>query len=226
MPSPFPGMDPWLEGTTIFPDLHDSLIGRLRDALNEVLPPSYFATIASRIVIDDPRQEFEPDVDVFGREPPANAAAQFSGNGGVAVATEPVVIVAGDDVRQKFLEVRTGPDGNRLVTVIEVLSPSNKRLGEHNRDPFVHKQRKLLSQRVHVVEIDLLRRGEHSTVVPIDLFTVWVDNPEYHVCVSRFDRPRDYHVYPIRLADRLPNIAVPLLPGVAEVVIGLQRILH
>lgn len=225
MPSPFPGMDPWLEGPDIFPDLHDRMVVCLSEALNSVLPKSYFSTIASRIIIDDPRTPFEPDVNVVRTNGHANGSTQISNSGGVAVATEPMVLIAGDEFRQKFLEVRTGPGGKQLVTVFEVLSPSNKRPGEHNRDSYVHKQRELLGQRVHLVEIDLLRQGQHSTVVPYDLYSMPGRDPEYHICVSRFDRPRDYHVYPIRLADKLPNITVPLLPGALEPVLSLQPIL-
>jgi uncharacterized protein DUF4058 len=227
MPSPFPGMDPWLEDPDIFPDLHDSLVGRLRDALNDVLPPSYFATIASRIVLDDPRQSFEPDVNVVGSLAGTNGSPPFTGNGGAAAvtATEPMVLVAGDEFRQKYLEIRTGPGGRQLVTVFEILSPSNKRAGENNRDSYIRKTHELLGQRVHVVEIDLLRQGEHSTLVPHELFSFRTRDPEYHICVSRFDLSRDYHVYPIRLTERLPNITVPLLPGDLEPVLSLQPIL-
>lgn len=225
MPSPFPGMDPWLEGPDIFPDLHDRMVVGLSEALNVVLPKAYYSTIASRNVIDDPRTPFEPDVNVLRSNGHPIGTPHNVNNGGVAVATEPLVMVAGDEFRQKFLEIRTGPGGGQLVTVFEVLSPSNKRPGEHNRDSYVHKQRELLGQRVHLVEIDLLRHGEHSTLVPHELFSFQARDPEYHICVSRFDRPRDYHVYPIRLADKLPNITVPLLPGTVEPVLSLQPIL-
>jgi hypothetical protein len=61
--------------------------------------------------------------------------------------------------------------------------------------------------------------------VPHELFSFRTRDPEYHICVSRFDLSRDYHVYPIRLAERLPNITVPLLPGAPEPVLSLQPIL-
>mgnify|MGYP001409527758 CR=1 FL=1 len=159
-------------------------------------------------------------------ETPPNGPDQMSSDGGVAVATEPVVLVADDEFRQKYLEIRTDPGGSRLVTVIEVLNPSNKKPGEHNRDPYVRKQRELLAQQVHRVEIDLVRDGMHSTIVPESLFRAQVDHPEYHICVSRFDRPRDYHVDPIRLGEQMPAIRIPLLPGAREPVVDFQPLLE
>jgi Protein of unknown function (DUF4058) len=39
MPSPFPGMDPFLENPGIFSDFHDSFITYLRENLQANLPP-------------------------------------------------------------------------------------------------------------------------------------------------------------------------------------------
>src|SRR5262249_17794090 len=146
MPSPFPGMDPWLEGPAVFPDLHDRLVFVLSEALNARLPAPYFATIASRLVIEEPKRRIEPDVGIFHYPPHLNGGAP-SGEGGVAtavaaeVATEPVVVTITEDTwRQKYLEVHAAPGGERLVTVIEVLSPSNKAPGAHNRGAYLTKQ--------------------------------------------------------------------------------------
>ncbi len=43
MPSPFPGMDPYLESPDWFPDLHGSLIILLKEALQRSLPGPYYA---------------------------------------------------------------------------------------------------------------------------------------------------------------------------------------
>jgi len=49
MPSPFPGMDPFLEDPAVFPDLHDSLITYSRESLQSRLPEPYYCVIGSRI---------------------------------------------------------------------------------------------------------------------------------------------------------------------------------
>src|SRR5438105_15699517 len=126
MPSPFPGMDPWLEGPALFPDLHDAFITHLRDAINAQLPAPYYAGIASRVWIEAARRPIVPDVDVFR---PNGAERGAAPSGGVAVAadTEAVVVtVPLEEHREPLIEIFAQPGGERLVTHIELLSPSNK----------------------------------------------------------------------------------------------------
>jgi Protein of unknown function (DUF4058) len=61
MPSPFPGMDPWLEDPTIFPDLHNSFIAHLRNTINQKLPEPYYAAINNRVWVDLSYRHIEPD---------------------------------------------------------------------------------------------------------------------------------------------------------------------
>jgi hypothetical protein len=130
-----------------------------------------------------------------------------------------------DERRETLVEIRVPRDeGERLVTAIEVLSPSNKTSGERGRELYQRKQRELLDSQTHLVEIDLLRDGVHSTAVPLDLLTARVGLFDYHVSIHRFDRFEDFLVYPIRLEERLPEIAIPLLPGDADVMIDLQAV--
>src|SRR4051812_17684036 len=86
MPSPFPGMDPYLEDPAVFPDFHDSLIVALKAAINAVLPEPYFATIASRIWVEAGERRVQPDVNVMrpGTRPGSNGGS--SAGGGVALA--------------------------------------------------------------------------------------------------------------------------------------------
>jgi hypothetical protein len=130
-----------------------------------------------------------------------------------------------DERRETLVEVYTGrgPE-RRLVTTIEVLSHTNKRPGEHGRDLYLRKQREVLESKVHLVEIDLLRSGEHTTAVPLKRLRRKVASFDYHVCVHRFDNLEDYFVYPIQLEQPLPEIAIPLLPGDADVKLDLQAV--
>ena len=104
------------------------------------------------------------------------------------------------------------------------LSLSNKTPGENARDLYLRKQRELLDSRAHLVEIDLLRAGLHTSAVPLDYHSAAVGPFDYHVSVHRSDRFEDYFVYPFRLAEGLPEIAIPLLPGDGEVALDLQAV--
>ena len=131
MPSPFPGMDPFLELPFFLPGVHDSFITYLREALQAALPQPYFAEINERLWVDTVERPIGPDVDVLrGNQPSPPEQA-----GGVAVATaaptQPIVItIRVEDRRETYLEIRTpSPDGERVVTTIEVLSLTNKTPG-------------------------------------------------------------------------------------------------
>ena len=77
MPSPFPGMDPWLEDPDLFPDLHDRFILGLSDALNAAMPPGY-VSITRMIVWTEKAQRRGPDVSLFGRRPQASGVRRYS----------------------------------------------------------------------------------------------------------------------------------------------------
>src|SRR5438477_1706705 len=121
MPSPFPGMDPWLEDPDVFPDLHESLIYLLKAGINPVLPSGYVATSKNRIYVDEDRLR-EPDVALFS---PGN------GPNGSGVATLPGMIAIGqqrvsDPVEEPYLEILSA-GGKHLVTAVEIISLTNKK---------------------------------------------------------------------------------------------------
>jgi hypothetical protein len=115
-------------------------------------------------------------------------------------------------------------EGERLVASIEVLSLANKTPGRRGRDLYLRKQRELLDSQTHLVEIDLLRGGTHTIAVPRDRAEAAAGPLDYHVSIHRFDQLEDFLVYPIRLDERPPELAIPLLPGDPEVTIDLQAI--
>jgi hypothetical protein len=154
-------MDPWLEDEEVFPDLHDSLIFLLREALNASLPPGYTARARDTVWVDDELRR-EPDVALFrpGALPLAGAVATLPGL--LAVGRERT----GDPVEEPYLEILS-PGGKRLVTAIEVVSLTNKRAGEKGRNSCRDKQHEFRLAAVNLVEIDLLRAGPHVTAVPL-----------------------------------------------------------
>ncbi len=228
MPSPFPGMDPYLEHPDYFPGLHGDMITYLKEYLQPRLPPHYLAKTNERVWMEISNRSVEPDVEVL-----ADAAHVPSGTAtavatSISSATAPIVItVQGEDeeFRETFVDIYTGEAGNRrLVTSIELLSRSNKAWGSEGWYLYRKKQEEMLQSRVHLIEIDLLRGGEHSTAVPYRLLKQRAGDFEYHVCTHRFDRPREFSVRPIRLFERLPPITIPLLPGDPPVEAELQMV--
>ncbi len=227
MPSPFPGMDPFLEHPAIFPGVHDRLITYLSEALQASLPAPYYAEINERLWVDASERPIGPDVDVLRGDQPKPAGDV--GNGGVAVATDvaqPILItVPLEERRETYLEIRSPlQGGERVVATIEVLSLSNKTPGPKGRELYLQKQREVIDSDSHLVEIDLLRGGTHTSAVPLDLLRQKAPPYDYHVCVHAFDKFATFAVYTIRLADRLPAVAVPLLPGDGAVEVDLQAV--
>lgn len=234
MPSPFPGMDPYLEHPRWFHGFHNKLITYLEEQLQPRLPDKYYAQGGERVWLELTRRHVEPDVNVMREH---QATHRGRSQGGVAVA-EPNVrteLEAAQAVLitveyyppyehiETFLEIRERQSGqDRLVATIEVLSRSNKTPSHQGFDQYRKKQRAVLSGQAHLIEIDLLRKGTHVTAVPRARARAEAGPLDYHVSIHRFDRPKDFFVYPIRLEERLPVITIPLLPGDPEVLLDLQ----
>jgi hypothetical protein len=230
MPSPFPGMDPYLEHPAHFPDLHDRLVIHVSEALQEKLPAPYYSVIGSRIWVEPSRLSIVPDVEVRRQNGPVGDTGATGGGTAAATLTrtKPLVItLAMEEQRETSVEIysRYG-GGEKLVTVLEILSLANKTPGAHGRDLYLAKQQELLAGAVHLVEIDLLRSGTHATAVPLDLVREQAGPFDYHVCAHWYNRPQDFLLYPFRLEEQLPEIAVPLLPEDAPVPLDLQAVFN
>ena len=222
MPSPFPGMDPWLERPAVFPTVHGHLVYNLHAALNAILPAGYAATTDSRVYVD-PELRRIPDVGLHGpTHPPADDpngfAAALAGAGLLAVEAEPV----SDPIEERYLKIFS-VDDDRLVTAVEVVSPTNKKPGEDGRVSYRQKQGEYRASGVNLVEIDLLRGGPHTTAVSEDQLRA-AGPFDYHVCVTAACHARTCFVAPIRLTDRLPLLPIPLDPGVPPVTVDLQAV--
>lgn len=215
----FPGMDPYLEDPALWPGFHNSLIVYMRDQLNPQLRPRYIASIEERVFVEGPGREVVPDVFVRrgALEQPGRRAALLD-------ADEPLVErVASIEAHESFIEIIDMRSGRRIVTVIEVISPSNKYSGP-GRDLYVAKQSELLASRTHLVEIDLLRLGNHVLAVPEARARA---RRAYHylVNVNRAANGREEHeFYPRRLPDRLPKVRIPLADDDPDAVLDLQAV--
>jgi hypothetical protein len=221
MQSPFPGMDPYLEQH--WGDVHLNLISYAEGLLNEQLPRDLRARAQERIVVDLPSEEraYYPDVRVVERE--------RAGPGGTAIAetdvalAEPLEVPFLEPETQGYLEiVETRPE-RRLITVLEILSPSNKYAGK-GRDQYRQKQLDSAEGCVSLVEIDLLRAGAHVLQVPLAQYPPAYRTP-YKVCVHRGWKAKA-EIYRIPLRQRLPAIRVPLRETDADVALDLQALIQ
>ena len=221
MPSPFPNMDPYLEHPDEWPSVHARLITYLADDLARKLPRGYFARVGERVFIATPPKTMYPDVLVSkpkqkGKKPPRRSGA-------VLEADPPLVIDFPDtEIREVYLEIVHTTRPGVPVTVLEILSPANKRTGQEGRTKYLEKQKHLLNSPTHLVEIDLLRAGEHTVAVPEESMPgePW----DYVVCLHRGDSGGRFHVWPAPLPARLPRFSVPLLDQDADVVVDLQSL--
>jgi hypothetical protein len=198
-------MDPYLETPDLWPDVHHEMISQIRAALNPVLRPHYIARVELRVYRtdqDDPGLEvLVPDVRVEtgSRRQDANRHECTS-----AVAeAEPLTLLLIDEIEEARLEIRHRESGG-LVTVIEVLSPSNKVRGSYGRASFMDKRREILASVVHWVEIDLLRAGEPSVTRP------QLIPSDYRIMVCRGDKRPRGHYWPVSVRQALPVIGIPL----------------
>jgi hypothetical protein len=215
-------MDPYLERH--WGDVHTSLVTYARDRLQKLLPRDLRARVEERVVIsgwDRPRSLF-PDVRVVETERTSKRAAGRAA--GVAVDEPLVIELADESETQRFIEIREVSSDSRLVTVLEVLSLSNKRPG-NGQEQYLRKQQELRDAGVNLVEIDLLRGGEWVVAVPVDAIELNV-RTDYRVVVRRGWRRLQAEYYPIALSDRLPTIKVPLRTTDSDVPLDLQALLE
>lgn len=227
MPSPFPGMDPYLEGSA-WQSFHGQYIAELARQLAPKIRPKYLALMGERELVslgrsdedDDDGKEDEglvrgnlyPDVAVAEV---AEATETPAAGGGTSVLAAPVHVrtLINDPPPDWVLEIRDA-EQRRLVTLIELLSPSNKRGDDHAA--YLAKRNHALRSPAHLVEIDLLHHGRRLPMRDP------LPPAPYYVFVSRAGQRPVTGVWPIRLETRLPAVAVPLLRPDPDARLDLQ----
>jgi hypothetical protein len=217
MPSPFPGMDPYLESPSLWSELHNRMIVAIADDLSPKLRPYYRVAIEQRIYLSSPgeSQMIIPDVTVtqqsLKRSNPSTATI-------TKPTTQPISIELElpEEVRESYLEVREISTG-RVVTVLELLSPKTKRNGE-GRSAYERKRNQVLASVTHFVEIDLLRRGlafeERGLIDP------------YYVLTARGDCRPNADLYSFGLRESMPSFPMPLANNSTEPIVQLQNIFN
>jgi hypothetical protein len=224
MKSPFPGMDPYLEKH--WRDVHHSLCTYARDALQPQVRPAMVARLEERLVVETPGTErgIYPDVKVVERP---SGPSMSASSAATAVLDEPLVVhvakLADEQVTEGFIQIIDTSTGGRLVTVIEFLSTSNKVQGR-GRGEYLQKQDELFHAGVSLVEIDLLRAGEWTLLVPPGAVPPEYREP-YRACVHRGWKRGTFEVYRMPLGRRLPTIRIPLRQQDADAKLDLQALL-
>lgn len=221
MPSPFPGMDPWLEVPTVWSGFHDILIIATVDVLQPQLRArGYYANPGERVWLVEPQRPIYPDAALFRLQRP-QPRPQPEGAVAVMEPDEPVRVQQVQvEVHEGFVEIYDAV-GSRLVTGVEYLSPANKCEAD-GRSLYERKQREMREAGVNLVEIDFIRRGPHVLDVPqkvVENLRPW----DYLVNTVRRDSAM-YELYPIRVRDRLPRIRIPLKSGDEDAVLDLQEV--
>lgn len=221
MPSPFPGMDPYLERH--WGDVHHTLITYARDRLQRFLPSDLRARVEERVFVESPANGYRPiirDVRVIERQRKKRKPASVTA--GLAVA-EPLIVQTELEITQGFIEIRDASSGHRVVTVIEVLSPANKVTGE-GQDKYLQKRQELRAGRVSLVEIDLVRAGKRLLPVPLEMLPPSF-RTTYQVWVRRGWELMKVEIYRVPLRERLPVIRIPLRQTDADVPLDLQALI-
>jgi len=206
MPSPLPGMDPYIEHPEVWSDFHGDLAGEIRAALNHRIRPRYVARLVPRVTYEiveiEETRGVRPDVGVWQPLP----VKEPSGGGVAVIPAAPAESLIPVELPLRLFTVEVHEVGTlRLVTAIEILSPSNKQPGHEACEKYLRKRRRLLRSEAHLIEIDLLRGGQRP---PLERP---VPAAPYYVTLSRANRRPRVEVWPIQLRDTLPTVPVPLL---------------
>jgi Protein of unknown function (DUF4058) len=221
MPSPFPGMDPYLEDPEIWSGVHAAILGAIQNRLGPAVRPHFVVRYAERVYrtnMEDPAFRLVvPDLRVIGCS--ADQASTESKESGVATVEPIRVEVVDDEIHDRSLQVIDVRDRS-VVTVIEVLSPTNKMPGSLGRASFLQKRKEVAATDAHWIEIDLLREGERTAHLPR------VPDTEYQAYMSRAGKPRRGYVWPISLRKPLPAIAIPLRGEDPDVPLDLQAVIN
>ncbi|MBD1905187.1 DUF4058 family protein [Funiculus sociatus GB2-A5] len=216
MRNPFPGMNPYLEEPELWHQVHNRLIVAIADDLTPQIVPKYRVSIEQRAYTSISGTSLVGIADV------AVSRRNDSTSRNTTVASklsEPtkVVVPIPEEVIERFLEVRSTQTG-AVISVIEILSPKNKR-SQEGREAYERKRQQILASTTSLVEIDLLRGGE-------PMLLLGAASTGYRVLVSRSYQRPEADLYTFGLKEPIPTFPVPLNQGEPEPIVDLQRLLN
>ncbi|MBC8160822.1 MAG: DUF4058 family protein [Roseiflexaceae bacterium] len=222
MESPFPGMDPYLEAPSLWPDVHSSIMHAIRDQLQPRISPDYVAAVTPYITFEAidiaASRVVAPDIAVLQRD---LREWREPGEASVALLEASLTAAAVIEVEITYHRIEIRTVGNEtLVTAIEVLSPVNKRLAPGAFEAYDRKRQEMFASSAHLVEIDLLRGGTRPPVA------AELPSEPYFVFLSRVERRPILEIWPISLRTPIPPVPIPLRRPDADVVLDLNRALR
>ena len=223
MPSPFPGMDPFLESSSLWSDFHGDFLYTMREVLVPKVRPKYIVLAQVQVVVmQEPEEKvgtIVPDVLVVEGESPLLPEPERESTA-VATAAPAVVRLALTQKREQvYLEIRER-ETRRLVTIIELLSPSNKKFGSPAWGDYLKKRDAIFASDVHLVELDLLRGGTRMPMGDP------LPEGDFYAIISRSYRRPYCEVYSWTLREKMPTIPIPLLKGDPDVNLDLQAVFN
>ncbi len=219
MPSPFPGMNPYLENPELWTEIHHRLISAIADSIELNLPPQYRVAIEKRIYLCEGETRNLvgiPDVAISTSNSPQEETSPLATLAPRLGATE-VTLPMPEEIKEGYLEIRDLATGY-VITVIEVLSPTNKRPGV-GREKYERKRLQILGSPTHLIEIDLLRTGKPMTIIE------QMPQSHYRVLIALGDRRPQASLYAFNLQQKIPTFSVPLRSGDREPLLNLQELL-
>lgn len=223
MPSPFPGFDPFLEIPAYWPDFHSRFVNCWCEAIANLLPENYEAALDERVCLiehePDARKLISPDITVSSvyeqRTPTASARAAVLETTTLEPVNIPLTIL--DGPVETYIQILYRPDQS-VVTTLELLSPANKNLP--GRTDYLLKRNAILLQPVHLVELDLLRRGHR---VPFDKP---IPQADYYYFVSRYEQRPNCQVYHWNMPHLLPTLPIPLRDPDPDIRVSLADVFN
>ena len=233
MKSPFPGMDPYIEASGLWEDFHHHLVEDICRSLADTVPERYYVRAGERsylLMVESEgkrRRPFLPDVSVTtprGRKksPKKGGTALAEPASQAESITMRVTMHAfvEEEHREAFVEIYEARPEQRLVTSVEVLSPSNKRPGTPGWDQYLRKRQSHLLGGVNLVEIDLLRGGQR-----MPMLDPWPDSP-YTLMVAQPNKEQLCQVWPVHFQQPLPSVPIPLVKPDPDVSLSLQPLIE
>lgn len=223
MPSPFPGMDPYLEDPGFWQGFHTTFLTAMRAAITPMLPPGLYADLEQHIwfreeehsnaSVEGKTKQAKPDVYIL--EGPVEKKAGKRSKSGAAVCTPPTYRTTMPNIVREVGQhtVRIRDLRNRkVITAIELLSPSNKNPGA-DRDRYLLKRDEFIANGTHMVEIDLLRSGHRLPINP-------VPDGDYYVYVTNAAFYNEVAIWVFTVRDPMPSFQIPLTPQHAPIVLS------
>lgn len=215
-------MDPYLEWSVFWASFHSRPSARSRHTIAPQILPKYYIEIEKRTYWDETESELLvgiPDVVILNSvEFQALPETEGVETAGVATQNRPQLVerTISSELKERYLEVRElGTDA--VVTVIELLSPKNKRVGT-GRLAYEEKRQRVLGSPAHLIELDLLRAPMPMPLRGSNL------NWDYRILIGRSEQRPAAEPDGFDLQEPIPTFPLPLKADDAEPVVDLQSI--